>query len=102
MQTRFGLVGFLDCVPSLNKRVKWHTHSDFILKKGNLVWVIEPDTPRGYYPLTRIVKLNYEQDGCARSAFVKTATSEVTRPTVKFAPVVPSSGGKMLQRKTRV
>ena len=80
-------------VPSLNKRVKWHTHSDFTLKTGNLVWVIEPDSPRGYYPLARIVKLNYGQDGCARSALVRTATREVTRPTVKLAPVLPSSGG---------
>ena len=81
-------------VPSLNKRVKWHTHSDFTLKTGDLVWVIEPDSPRGYYPLARIVKLNYGQDGCARSALVRSATREVTRPTVKLAPVLPSSGGE--------
>ena len=80
-------------VPSLNKRVKWHTHSDSILKTGDLVWVIEPDSPRGYYPLARIVKLNYGQDDCARSTLVKTATREVTRRTVKLAPVLPSSGG---------
>ena len=55
---------------------------------------IEPDSPRGYYPLARIVKLKYGQDGCAQSALVKTATREVTRPTVKLAPVLPSSGGE--------
>ena len=80
-------------VPSLNKRVKWHTHSDSILKTGDLVWVIKPDSPRGYYPLARVVKLNYGQDGCAQSALVKTANREITRPTVKVAPVLPSSGG---------
>ena len=80
-------------VPSLNKRVKWHTHSDSTLKTVDLVWVIETDSQRGYYPLARIVKLNYGQDGCARSALVKTAIREVTRPTVKLAPVLPSSGG---------
>ena len=58
-----------------------------------------PDSPRGYYPLARIVKLYYGKDGCARSALVKTATSEVTWPTVKVAPVLPSSGGGILQRK---
>ena len=79
-------------VPSLNKRVKWHTNSEFTLKTGDLVWVIEPDSPRGYYPLARIVKLNYGQDGCARSALVKTATREVTRPTVKLAPVLQGGG----------
>ena len=35
-------------VPSLNKGVKWHTLSDFTLKTGDLVWVIEPNSPRGY------------------------------------------------------
>ena len=58
------------------------------------MWVIEPDSPRGYYHLARSVKLNYRQDGCARSALVKTATREVTRPTVKLAPVLPYSGGE--------
>ena len=33
-------------VPSVNKRVKWHTQSDFTLKTGDLVWVIEPDILR--------------------------------------------------------
>ena len=70
-------------VPSLNKHAKWHTHSDFTLKTGDLAWVIEPNNPRGFYPLARIVKLNYGEDSCARSAFVQTATREVIRPTVK-------------------
>ena len=39
-----------------------------------------------------IVKLNFEQNGCARAAFVITATRELTWPTVKLAPVLPSSG----------
>ena len=52
------------------------------------MWVIENDSPRGYYPLARNVKLNYGQDGCN-----KTAIREVTRPTVKLAPILPSSGG---------
>ena len=56
------------------------------------MWVIEPDSQRGYYPLFRIVKLNYGQDGSAQSALVKTATREITRPTVKLAPVLTSLG----------
>ena len=38
---------------------------------GDLVWVIESDIPRAYYPLALIVKLNYSKDGCARSALSK-------------------------------
>ena len=40
-------------VPSLNRRAKWHYQSDVKLKAGDLVWVIEPDTPHGHYPLRR-------------------------------------------------
>ena len=51
----------------------WHNHSDVKLKAGDLVWVIEPDTPRGHYPLARILKkLNYGKGGCARSTDIKT------------------------------
>ena len=61
-----------DYVPLLNKRVKWHTQSDFTLKAGDGVWAIHPDSPRGYYPPARIVKLHYGQDSCARSALDRT------------------------------
>ena len=76
-------------VPSLNRRSKWHNQSDVKLKTGDLVWIIEPDTPRGHYPLARILRLHYGKDGCTRSADIKTVTSELTRPTVKLAPVFP-------------
>ena len=81
-------------VPSLNKRAKWHSDSDVTLKTGDLVWVVEPDSPRGHYPLARIAKLHYVKDGCARSADIKTVTSELIRPTIKLAPVLPSLGAE--------
>ena len=81
-------------VPLQNKRVTWHTQSDLALMTGNLIWVVEPDSPRGYYTLARIIRLYYGHDGCLRSALVKTATRELTRMTVKLAPVLPFSGGR--------
>ena len=80
--------------PSLNKRVKWHTQSDFTLKSGVLVWVIESDRPRGYYPAAGVVKINYGKDGCARFALIETASSELNRLTVKLTPVLPSLGAE--------
>ena len=82
-------------VPSLNRRAKWHNQSEVKLKAGDLVWVIEPDTPRGHYPLARILwqgRTRYGKDGRARYADIKTVTSELTRPTVKLAPVLPCLG----------
>ena len=79
-------------VPFLNRMAKWNNQSDVKLKAADLVWVIEPDTLRGHYPLARILRLHYGKDGCARSADIKTVTSKLTRPTVKLASVLPYLG----------
>ena len=80
-----------DYVPSLNRRTKWCAQSDRDLKNGDLVWIVEPTSPRGHYPLARVVKLNYGHDSVARSAELKTATRNLVRLIVKLAPVLPPS-----------
>ena len=57
-----------DYVPALNKRSKWHSDSDVILKTGDLVWIVDEGSPRGHYPMARIKTLNYGKDNIARSA----------------------------------
>ena len=76
-------------VPTLNFRSKWMTTSNRELKTGDLVWIVEPTTPRGHYPLARVVKLNYGADSVARSAEVKTSSGNLPRPIVKLSPVLP-------------
>ena len=76
-------------VPTLNRRSKWSSQSDRQLKTGDLVWIVEPSSPRGYYPLARVVKLNFGSDAVARSAEVKTTSGNLVRPVVKLAPVLP-------------
>ena len=56
-------------VPNLNRRAKWSTRSDRQLKTGDLVWIVEPASSRGYYPLACVVKLNFGSDAVFRSAF---------------------------------
>ena len=80
-----------DYVPSLNRRTKWSAHSDRDMKTGDLVWIFEPTSPRGHYPLARVVKLNYGPDSVARSAELKTTTGNLVRPIVKLASVLPPS-----------
>ena len=72
---------------ALNKRSKWHSDSDVILKTGDLVWIVDERSPRGHYPLARIKTLNYGNDNIARSAVVTTRSGELTRPAVKVGPV---------------
>ena len=56
---------------------------------GDLVWIVEPTRTRGYYPLARVVKLNFGSDAVVRSAEVKTMSGNLVRPVVKLAPVLP-------------
>ena len=77
-------------VPSLNRRSKWSAPPERDLITGDLVWIVEPTSPRGHYPLARVVKFYYGTDSVARSAELKTATGNLVRPIVKLAPVLPS------------
>ena len=81
-----------DYVPALNKRSKWHSDSDVILKTGDLVWIVDKRSPRGHYPLARIKTLNNGKDNIARSAVVTTRSGELTRPAVLLAPVFAPLG----------
>ena len=48
-----------ECVPTLNKRVKWHAPPEYSLKTGKMVYLVESTTNRGHYPLARIMSLDY-------------------------------------------
>ena len=80
-----------DYVPSFNRRTKWSAQSDRDLRTGDLVWIVEPTSPRGHYPPDRVVKLNYGPDSVASSAELKTTTGNLVRPIVKLTPVLPPS-----------
>ena len=54
-----------ECVPTLNSRPKW-TSEVQDLKVGDVVLVIQPDAPRGRWPLGRIVEVYPGRDGHTR------------------------------------
>lgn len=74
-------------LPSLTERQKW-LYGQKNLNVGDIVIVIEPDTPRGEWPIARVVKVFTGPDGVVRSAIVHlrsaTKTSELHRPAVKL------------------
>ena len=65
--------------------------ADRDLKTGDIVWLVEATSPRGYYPPACVAKLNFGSDGIVRSAEVKTMTGNLIRPIIKLAPVLPPS-----------
>ena len=85
-----------DYAPQLNKRSKWHRESHQCLKPGDLVWILDPTSPRGYYPMARVTQLQYGDDGVARSAELKTPTGTIVRPVIKLIAVLdtPISGAE--------
>ena len=68
-------------VPTLNRRSKWSSQPERQLRTGDLVWIVEPTSRRGHYPLGRVVKLNFGSDAVARSAEVKTSCEVMPHPT---------------------
>ena len=75
-------------VPTLIKRTKW-TQPEETLEKDDLVWILEDFTPRGIWPLGRVLEVFTGSDGIARSCKLKTALGTLTRPAVKLALVTP-------------
>ena len=56
-----------ECVPALNSRPKW-TSANRDLKVDEVVLVIQPDSPRGRWPLGRVTEVYPGQEGHTRVA----------------------------------
>ena len=78
-------------VSSLNK---WLANLNRDFPTGDLVWIVDPSSPRGHYTLGRVTALDYGKDNAALSATVKTLPGHLVRPLVKLAQVLASSGGE--------
>ncbi|XP_067668344.1 uncharacterized protein [Haliotis asinina] len=66
-------------IPSLNRRRKWFTH----LKVNDIVLVISPNTPRGHWPMGRIIQTYPGKDGHTRVVDIQIGQTVVTRPVTK-------------------
>lgn len=70
-------------LPGLNITRKWKKHNPN-LSVGDVVLMVDSDTPRGYWPLARITKVFPSEDGCVRKVEVKTKSGVYTRPASKL------------------
>jgi len=71
----------------LNTRQKW---SGVVkdLKKGDIVLVLEPNLPRGKWPLGRIVDTYLGKDGHFQVTKVQCGEKTVVRPIQKLIPLL--------------
>ena len=73
-------------IPSLSARKKWR-RDQVDLKVGDVVIVMSSDTPRGKWPLGRIVKAFSGKDSRVRVADVQVGKTVLRRPIVKLCPL---------------
>ena len=70
-------------VPTLIERSKWlASHRN--LQEGDVVLVVEPNTPRGIWPMGRVQQVHPGPDGVVRVATVRTMTGIYVRPVSKL------------------
>ena len=69
-------------LPTLRQRQKWHSTVDGI-EVGDIVWILENNTPRGIWPVGRVQKVNKGKDNVVRSCLVKTTKGDSVKPAIK-------------------
>ena len=70
-------------VPYLTERRKWLNQVPN-LKIDDVVIVVDPNTPRGHWPLARVIAIHPDSSGTVRTALVKTKTGSYVRPVSKL------------------
>ena len=72
--------------PTLLPRKKW-TAKTIDLKPGTLVWILKQFTPRGLWPLGRVIKALSHDSTQFKRYLVKTRLGEKEYPAVQLAPL---------------
>ncbi|XP_055604381.1 uncharacterized protein LOC129752630 [Uranotaenia lowii] len=71
-------------LPEITRRSKWFSEAKPI-KKGDIVVVVDPDSPRNCWPKGRVIDTKLAADGQVRSAVVQTVNGILERPALKLA-----------------
>ncbi len=69
-------------LPQLQRRTKWLVKQRN-MKVGDLVLMLDENTPRSLWPLALVIAVNEGRDGLVRSLRLKTKSSELVRPVTK-------------------
>lgn len=75
-------------LPTLNRRPKW-TEIVKDIKEGDIVLTLDPNLPRGRWPLGRVVETYPGKDGHTRVAKVQCGNKTLVRPIHKLVPLLP-------------
>ena len=81
-------------LPGLNRRKKWYKDREDI-KVGDVVIVMSADTPRGKWPLGRVLECIPGKDGHVRVVKLRVGDSILTRSITKVCPLECSDNDKV-------
>ena len=70
-------------LPELQKRNKWLDNKRNV-KKGDLVLLVDENTPRNLWPLGIVLEVTEGRDGLVRSVRIRTQSTVLTRPVTKI------------------
>jgi hypothetical protein len=70
-------------LPELQKRSKW-LNKQVNVKVGDVVLLVEENTPRFLWPLGLVVEVKQGRDGLVRTVKVKTRSTVLVRPISKL------------------
>lgn len=90
LQRHFWRRWMREWLPSLNVRQKWFSPQRD-LQVNDVVVLVSPDSPRGSWPLGKVVKVYPGKDGHVRVLDVQVDNSVLTRPVTKVCPLEWSS-----------
>ena len=69
-------------LPELQRRQKWNNDVRDV-KVGDLVLIINENSPRGSWPMGIVIDTSSGRDGQVRSARIMTKTTQLVRPITK-------------------
>ena len=75
-------------LPTLLPRQQW-TKKTARIDNGQPVWILEDMTPRGLWPIGKIIKAMPSPDDQTRIYQVKTRRGLETIPAIRIAPIIP-------------
>ena len=87
MQNRYFVIDVIEFLPTLQERKKW-TATEPNLEVGDLVIVVDDDTPRSRWPLARVVDTYPSQDGLVRKVKVQLGGSSYDRPVHRLITLI--------------
>ncbi len=73
-------------LPNLNKRHKWFYPQEDLMP-DDIVLVMSSETPRGKWPIGKIIKIFPGKDGHTRVVRVRVGEHELRRPITKLCPL---------------